>query len=390
MKQWHESLAKLAFGTDMQNIKDNLSILLSNIHNIVYNTVSKNNQIFVRSEIIMDQNFYSLPPKKADFGWSKFFLVLLAVAVVFSFYQNGKDQALYTAANKDYLAGNCGDALTSYNELQNAFRLYDFGGYVERSIPDMQDCQAFLPGVEKSASDPSGGILIFSDFLNNYPQSNLLPFAQQRVEDLFRNTDAGTLGTTALCNQLVNLTGRGLVPQPSQTLPSLYYQCGLTYERDADLLGAITMLDRIGSEYPQNPINAQVETALARVLVAYARQEGGGEIPEPNQNGLTSDGSTLVEIQNDSPEKLRIVFSGPESRVEVLEACGSCQNYSVVGPLYCPEKGPIGRYTVPAGSYDVVVQAMTDSSISPWNGTWSLNKGEKYSSCFYITTTFAP
>jgi hypothetical protein len=124
--------------------------------------------------------------------------------------------------------------------------------------------------------------------------------------------------------------------------------------------------------------------------VADAKASGAGEIAAPERSGSTDSASTLVVIQNDSPERLRLVFSGPEARIEELETCGACARYSLVGPAFCPEKGPIGRYTLQPGEYEVLVEAISDEGVTPFTGTWPLGEGGEYYTCFFIVTTLGP
>jgi hypothetical protein len=142
--------------------------------------------------------------------------------------------------------------------------------------------------------------------------------------------------------------------------------------------------------YPEHPSAPDVEAALARLIVAQARSTGAGEIPAPAASGTTGNEFAEVIIQNDSPDRIRIVFSGPEARVEELEACDTCRNFTVLEPTFCPEIGPIGRYTLTGGSYDVVVESISDKGITPWIGSWELRSGDEYYNCFYIVTTFGP
>jgi hypothetical protein len=143
-------------------------------------------------------------------------------------------------------------------------------------------------------------------------------------------------------------------------------------------------------EYPDHSLASDVEAALARSIVAQAKAAGAGEIPAPEFSGSTGSEFTEVVIQNDSPERLRIVFSGPDSRVEDLEACSSCQKYFGIGPTFCPEQGPIGRYTLKPGQYEIVVESVSDTGVTPWIGDWGLLSGDEYSSCFFIVTTLGP
>jgi hypothetical protein len=171
-------------------------------------------------------------------------------------------------------------------------------------------------------------------------------------------------------------------------LPKLYYTCGQACEKDGDWTDAIALYEDFLAGYSDHALAADVEAGLARATVAYAKEVGAQDISAPESTGRTGNKSAEVIIQNDSPERIRIVFSGPEARVEELGACSSCENYVGVGPLICPEKGPVGSYTLQPGEYDVVVEAISDSGITPWLGEWNLDSGDEYSNCFFIVTTY--
>ncbi|NJM07419.1 hypothetical protein HC891_16395 [Candidatus Gracilibacteria bacterium] len=82
-----------------------------------------------------------------------------------------------------------------------------------------------------------------------------------------------------------------------------------------------------------------------------------------------------------------MIFSGPEVRVEELEPCVGCSDFSGSEPTACPELGPVGTYLLAPGTYDVVVKASGDGSVTPFRGNWVLDGGQEYSSCFYLVTT---
>lgn len=90
-------------------------------------------------------------------------------------------------------------------------------------------------------------------------------------------------------------------------------------------------------------------------------------------------------IQNDSPEKMQIIFSGPQPRFEELAPCADCQTYTTSNiPEFCPEQGPVGTYTLEPGTYEVVVKSVGGVSVTPFTGTWTLQDGSEYFNCFYI------
>lgn len=336
-------------------------------------------------------NQTSQQPQKSGCGCGGIITIVLVIATIYSAVRYFIDKSNYTKAHQAYIQANCEVAIKSFDNIINAWRLFDFGEYTVLAQKEHTECQAFQTAADKQTSgDPSGAILSYNDFIFNYGSSPLVEEASSRIKSAFTQTNIDVLANEALCDQVEILEQANLIPQKSTLLPNLLYECGQTYEGIKYYSGAIQMYDKFLSEYPSHSLASSVEDSLARAIVADARASGAGIIPAPERSGSTSGGSTLVIIQNDSPERLRIVFSGPDSRIEELAACSSCQTYSLIGPLYCPEQGPIGRYTLPPGQYDVVVQSISDNGVTPWTGDWDLISGDEYYSCFFITVTSLP
>ncbi|MEC4802630.1 MAG: hypothetical protein SAJ12_02510 [Jaaginema sp. PMC 1079.18] len=61
-----------------------------------------------------------------------------------------------------------------------------------------------------------------------------------------------------------------------------------------------------------------------------------------------------------------------------------CETFYNQQPEGCPAKGPVQRYTLKPGQYDVVVKSVTQKTVRPFAGTWQLNSNAIYSSCFFI------
>ncbi len=167
----------------------------------------------------------------------------------------------------------------------------------------------------------------------------------------------------------------------------LLYTCGVQAEEDGDYETAIGLYETLLDKYELHPQVEEIEERLAQALFDQAQAAGAGEIAPPASSGYVSGSLAVVVIQNDSPESLRIIFTGPETRIETLPACSTCENYFGVGPLYCPEKGPIGTYELEPGTYSILVEASSDSGTTPFTGTWTLEGGKEYYNCFFIVTT---
>ena len=230
-----------------------------------------------------------------------------------------------------------------------------------------------------SSGDSQSSFMMFKSLITEYPSHS---FAN--------NAEAALLENAVTCERADSLQSNNTISSRPDFMPRLYYKCGQTYEEDRDWSSAISMYEAFLAEFPEHTLAPEAEAGLARAIIAQAKAAGAGDIPAPERSGSTYSGQTEVVIQNDSPERLRIVFSGPETRIEELAACSSCINYTGIGPLYCPEMGPIGRYTLEPGEYEVVVESITDSGVTPWTGTWALGSGDEYSSCFFLVTRTFP
>jgi tetratricopeptide (TPR) repeat protein len=227
--------------------------------------------------------------------------------------------------------------------------------------------------------DPRTAYGLYVAFLSDYPEHPLAAGAATAL-----------LANPAACEDASALESNAAIADRPDFLPSLYYNCGQAYEQLHMYAEAIGMYEAFLRGHAGHPLAEAVKAALARALVEAAEASGAGEIAPPERSGSTGDASAMVIIQNDSPEQLRLVFSGPEAQIEELEACAACERYSLVGPAFCPEKGPIGRYTLQPGDYDVLVETIGGGEVTPFTGKWQLSEGSEYYSCFFIVTTLTP
>jgi tetratricopeptide (TPR) repeat protein len=219
---------------------------------------------------------------------------------------------------------------------------------------------------------------MYKKLLIEYPNAGVAPQAEALL-----------LANPVACQEADPLKN-SVIAERSEFMPSLYYTCGQAYESQGNWEQAAIMYEKLLVDYPGHALTADAEAGLARSIVEESRAASAGEIPPPERSGSTGNTMTAVRIQNDSPDRLRIVFSGPESLIAELEACSTCTTYPGFGPLFCREKGPVGYYPLPAGDYDVVVESISNTGTTPWTGRWSLVSGDEYYSCFIVTTTFGP
>lgn len=297
----------------------------------------------------------------------------------------------YSQAHTAYEQANCAAAIPLYDDLIDTSPWIDPGELKKASEVEREECIAFQVSMNLLAQeDFSGALISFDRFAENNPDSPLATAAHARASSIFSENDILALAEGNICNLTKSVQGRDLIPDPEVHMPLLYYACGFVYEGDADYAAAVDMYERFLDAYPEHPYIPDVENALARAIVAGAKAAGAAEIAPPERSGSTNSDSTLVIIRNDSPEQLRIVFNGPEIRVEELPECPTCTRHFHTGLATCTGTGPVGSYTLLPGKYDVVVESTSDAGTTPWVGRWTLGAGDEYSSCFFIVLTLIP
>ena len=324
------------------------------------------------------------PPRKGRFRLR--WLVLGAIAVVAAVlgYQYWDQQQNYKAGHEAYLAADCAAAIVPLRKAADGS-----GDTATQALAELQECQALLAGSDLVAGgSPSDGLLAYSEFLVKYGDGPLGDAALDRGRGAIVDAEPEDVASKDVCEALGPLEEQGFLAPADEALPPLLYACGQTFEASAAYADAIAVLGRFLTSYPDHALTDPVKEAFARVTVADAKAAGAGSLPDPNHVGPSEAGGDLatVVIQNSSPESMGIVFSGPDTRVEKLEACPTCETYPDTGPDECPDAGPVGTYVVEPGSYEVVVTATSTSNVTPFHGTWTLSAGEEYSSCFYVVT----
>lgn len=198
--------------------------------------------------------------------------------------------------------------------------------------------------------------------------------------------EAALVGNDAACERLDEVRNDPAIARRADFIPNIMFTCAQSAEYVEDYATAIELYQWFVDHGPADARLVTARDGLARCLIARAQQSGAGELPPPTATGGSGSSIASVVIYNDSPEELRIVLSGPESRIEIMPASPTSSEYDLVGPLSCRTDVPMLELDVPAGDYQVLVES-TSGGISPFTGTWNFTSGDAYSSCFFIVTT---
>jgi TolA-binding protein len=292
-------------------------------------------------------------------------------------------QFQYNNGVKAYEQANCDRALSELNTFLEDASADDTNDQVAKARAIKAECNLLASvSTHQESNKPALALATSLEFAQLYPNSPLNAPLQAKTTALFSDHRASALAQLTSCQRLEQLTASSPIPKANQ--PELDYSCGQVFAKSGKYPNAIALYERFLNQYPDHRLAKDVKQGYARALYAEAQAQGSGNIPPPSAGGSTGDGSTMVEIRNDSPERMRIVFGGPTPRVEELEPCKDCQTFTSDLPTACPNKGPVGRYAVAPGQYQIVVKSIGGSTVIPFTGTWSLGANTRYIHCFYI------
>ncbi len=318
-------------------------------------------------------------------------VIVLSMVVVYCAAQFFQNRSNYNKGHEAYRRIDCSAATPYFDRVINSWQIADFGGFTTRAQQEKSECLDFKSALTQEQSGNLGqAIVTYNKLINNPNQdSNLANSVRDRLKSLFAKNQPTQLATQEFCDDLKQFHPN-IIPERDAKLPSLYLACAEKYTSLKNYNKATVMYESFLDEYPTHSLASQVKTSWAKVLVAQAKAEGAGTLPAPQRTSSNGGGLPSVTIRNESPEPMRIVFSGPDARIEELPKCDTCQKYVGQGPESCPNQGPVGRYTLKPGEYDVVVKSTGDKLVRPFKGNWTMNSGWKYSNCFYIVTNPNP
>ncbi|MFI1034846.1 hypothetical protein [Streptomyces sp. NPDC020951] len=165
------------------------------------------------------------------------------------------------------------------------------------------------------------------------------------------------------------------------------YNCGVDQYRDGDFEAAQTTM----SEYVSDHKTAK-NAALARKIaiaaeIAQTVPAAGKKLPT-NRTG----GSISVTVQNDSPDEITVLYTGPVTGSFTLKGCSGCKAYSfssTIDPNFEPCSNSSRNYpertiSLPVGT-TYFLHKPKDGLDSPASDTAKLESGYIYTECAYTT-----
>ncbi|MEB3292087.1 MAG: hypothetical protein VKJ24_02905 [Synechococcales bacterium] len=312
-------------------------------------------------------------------------IVLLGIFLVPKALNTWSAKIRYDEGLTAYNAGNCPDAIAALEKLTPE----DLGEDERAKLTAVKaECDALIAAQKlQVAGKPQQAWKQYVEFINRYDTGTMATVRQQ-VRQLQQKSSLKALATPEACSAIDRFKQVQLFTETE--IPNFYADCADNYTKAGNFDQAGILYEQFIDRYPKHPTIETVKAKWIQAMVAEAKAKNGGVIPQPVQSGRTGGRDGAILIRNDSPEKMRIVFSGATPRVEELAGCKDCEVYSETPPKSCPNKGPTGRYVVAPGQYDVVVKSIGGGMVRPFTGNWSIDGGVEYQNCFYIVRSRSP
>ena len=172
--------------------------------------------------------------------------------------------------------------------------------------------------------------------------------------------------------------------------PADLVACAQVFEKEKQTEKASAFYTTALSRKPAKALAARATRGKARADVQLAKDAHARPLPSPTKVSGTGSGPAVIVVHNASPDQLEVTLSGAEPVLTTIKGCPGCKRYSGIGPVFCPDKGVDKSFRVPAGRYTVAVRSVSDGGrrVTPFVGSWKLEPGGRYQSCFSIAQSF--
>ncbi|WP_221350842.1 hypothetical protein [Streptomyces beigongshangae] len=167
------------------------------------------------------------------------------------------------------------------------------------------------------------------------------------------------------------------------------YACGVDQYREKSFAEAVTTMNEFVRNNERHKNLARAKKIAIAAEVAQTVPAAGGRLPT-----TASGGGISVTVKNDSPDDIRVLYTGPVTGSFTLEACGNCTSYSLASTAVpgfepCGDSGknyPQRTVRLPAGTTYFVHKSKGGSGKSPASDTAKLSAGYVYTECAYTTS----
>jgi hypothetical protein len=163
------------------------------------------------------------------------------------------------------------------------------------------------------------------------------------------------------------------------------YACGVAQYRGGSYGDALTTFNGFLDTYQQDPNRALAQKYAVAAEVAQQDPAAGRTVPT-----LASGGDIAVTFENDSPDPVRVLYTGPVTGSLTLPACSACTAYpnDAAGQnSACKDTGrayPQRTVDLPTGTEYFLHEPQGDSGATPGSDSTTLRSGYVYTECAFV------
>ncbi|MEV0977551.1 hypothetical protein [Streptomyces sp. NPDC049915] len=168
------------------------------------------------------------------------------------------------------------------------------------------------------------------------------------------------------------------------------YPCGVDQYRDGDFAGAQKTMEDFAARHRGDRNRALAEKIAIAAEVAQTLPAAGKHLPT-----TAGGGSVSVTVKNDSPDDIRVLYTGPVTGSFTIKGCGNCTAYSwssTLNPAFkpCDDSGkdyPQRTLQLPPGT-TWFVHKPVGGTTTAGSDTAKLSSDYVYTECAYTTQSF--
>ncbi|MFS8197972.1 hypothetical protein ACLVWQ_04715 [Streptomyces sp. CWNU-52B] len=264
------------------------------------------------------------------------------------------------ACGAQSLSGGSGDWTTHYGELLSAFPRSEQTAKVEPSV---------RAAVDKAVEDVGG----------DDPCA-----AVERLETL----NSQVVGLPGERAGLAEALGED-ADRADRGAATGMYACGVDQYEEGSFAEAVTTMNDFVKNNERHKNRARAKKIAIAAEVAQTVPAAGRRLPT-----TASGGGITVTVKNDSPDDIKVLYTGPVTGSFTLKACGGCTSYSLAATVVrgfepCSDSGrnyPQRTIRLPAGTTYFVHKSQSGLGKSPASDTAELSSGYIYTECAYTTS----
>ncbi|MFI6347654.1 hypothetical protein [Streptomyces sp. NPDC050560] len=267
----------------------------------------------------------------------------------------------------------------------------------ERLATSLYECGAADIGVDAHAEPKNGDL---AELLTTFPESG----QAAKVEPAFKaaiDDAAGDVKGDDPCAAATRLRtldaqasaladdagdGKGALNDDAGSargkVPGGTYACGVDEFKKKDFESALDTLNGFVKDYGKDKNAASAKRIAIAAEVAQAVPGAGEHLPSADKGG-----SIPVTIENDSPDTIEVLYTGPVTGKLTLKPCGSCSHYSGEAEAAldaCKDSGkhyPSKTLHLPVGTTYFLHKPTSGSAGSD---TAKIESGYTYTECAYV------